>query len=82
MKVICAIVLGLVALVAADFVPPYGDIAHGYGVVHPGYGFYPGAGYPFGFGINDEHHYRAHPGYPVHVGNGNFYYLGIYPGKR
>ena len=42
------------------------------------------SGYPVYHGNphNHEYDYRQFGGYPVHVGNGQFYFLGIYQGKN
>ena len=89
MKAVCAVILGLVAVVAAHY--------EGYPFVHKNEGRY-GAKYPYanykgdgkhpqpayggvGYAGNLEYKYRERNGYPVHVGSGQFYFLGNYGGK-
>ena len=92
MKAVCVVILGLVAVVAAHYEGypfihknegrygakyPYANYKDQANYVHPGqYGPYKGATYG-----NMEHGYRQRGGYPVHVGSGQFYFLGNYAGK-
>ena len=105
MRATCAVLLGLVAVVAAHY--------EGYPFIHQNKGKYgakypyanyrssqkdvagtpkvyqaPVGGYAVGFvpdrsatGKNLEFQYRQHGGYAVHLGNGQFHFLGSYAGK-
>ena len=79
MQSLCLLLLTLVAAATAYY--PYHNGYYGYPGYH-GYGGY--QGYPgyLGYGHNHEYNYRQFGGYPVHVGNGQFYFLGTYGGKN
>ena len=79
MQSLCLLLLTLVAAATAYY--PYHNGYYGYPGYH-GYGGY--QGYPgyLGYGHNHEYDYRQFGGYPVHVGNGQFYFLGTYRGEN
>ena len=79
MQSLCLLLLTLVA--AATAYDPYHNGYYGYPGYHGygGYQSYPGY---LGYGHNHEYDYRQFGGYPVHVGNGQFYFLGTYGGKN